>query len=168
MYQLTCAPADIFFVEEIWDKSLADQAVARAWRMGAKGQVEVETLIAKNTVEETMKEMDEESRERVIHRAGNTNNGKRGGAQKEKEEEALSKTHFLLKKLRLITDYHQFANNSTPTNGNISNSSTTPDGAAHIWREGMQKRKREEDEDEEGATSAAAQAAKSKTVRFAL
>lgn len=41
----------IFFLEEIWDKSLQDQAVARAWRMGAKGRVHVETLLAKDSVE---------------------------------------------------------------------------------------------------------------------
>jgi len=46
----------IFFLEEIWDKSLENQTVARAWRMGAKGQVEVATLVAKNSVEEMMAE----------------------------------------------------------------------------------------------------------------
>jgi hypothetical protein len=58
----------IFFLEEVWDKSLAEQAVARAWRMGAKGRVEVETLVAKNSVEATMQEFElavnERSRER--------------------------------------------------------------------------------------------------------
>lgn len=160
-------PTDIFFVEEIWDASLADQAVARAWRMGAQGRVEVETLIAKNTVEETMREVEQESRKRIIHRGDNTKNGKRSSAQKEKDEATLSKTHFLLKKLRLITDYHHFANNSnnesnTPTtSSNISNSSTKPEEAGRIWGEGLQKRKREEED-------AAAKAAKSKIVRFAL
>jgi hypothetical protein len=43
----------IFFLEEVWDKSLSDQAVARAWRMGATGPVHVETLVAKGSVEET-------------------------------------------------------------------------------------------------------------------
>ena len=45
---LTCirGHADIFFLEEIWDKALAEQTVARAWRMGAKGPVEVETILA--------------------------------------------------------------------------------------------------------------------------
>jgi hypothetical protein len=44
----------IFFLEEIWDKSLENQAISRAWRMGAKGHVEVETIAARGTVEETM------------------------------------------------------------------------------------------------------------------
>mmetsp|Transcript_30726 Transcript_30726/g.46567 ORF Transcript_30726/g.46567 Transcript_30726/m.46567 type:complete len:1349 (-) Transcript_30726:1623-5669(-) len=48
----------IFFLEEIWDKSLRDQAVARAWRMGAKGHVEVETLSAKYSIESLMAEVD--------------------------------------------------------------------------------------------------------------
>jgi hypothetical protein len=49
----------IFFLEEIWDKSLQDQAVARAWRMGAKGRVQVETLLAKDSVESLMTEADQ-------------------------------------------------------------------------------------------------------------
>jgi SNF2 family DNA or RNA helicase len=48
----------IFFVEQVWDKSLENQAVARAWRMGATGSVEVETLIAETSVEETMRELE--------------------------------------------------------------------------------------------------------------
>jgi uncharacterized protein (UPF0262 family) len=159
---------DIFFVEEIWDTSLADQAVARAWRMGAKGQVQVETLIAKNTIEETMKDVEKESRERIIHQAVAKGGKRISGVQKEKEEASLSKTHTLLTNLRLITDYHHFANsniNNTPTNSNIRNSSTTLVDAARIGREGTHKRKRE---DEEDALLAAAPAAKSKAVRFSL
>ena len=49
----------ICFLEEIWDKSLQDQAVARAWRMGAKGRVEVETLLAKDSVESLMTEVEQ-------------------------------------------------------------------------------------------------------------
>lgn len=48
-------------MEEVWDKSLQEQAVARAWRMGAKGSVVVETLVAQNSVEETMAEMEKRS-----------------------------------------------------------------------------------------------------------
>lgn len=44
----------IIFLEQVWDKSLESQAVSRAWRMGAKGPVEVETLIAENSIEEQM------------------------------------------------------------------------------------------------------------------
>ena len=49
----------ICFVEEIWDKSLQDQAVARAWRMGATGRVEVETLLAKDSVESLMTDVEQ-------------------------------------------------------------------------------------------------------------
>ena len=49
----------IFFLEEIWDKSLQDQAVARAWRMGAAGRVDVETLLAKDSVESLMTEVEQ-------------------------------------------------------------------------------------------------------------
>jgi SNF2 family DNA or RNA helicase len=44
----------IYFIEQVWDKSLQQQAVSRAYRMGAKGSVFVETLIAASSVEETM------------------------------------------------------------------------------------------------------------------
>lgn len=44
----------IFFLEAVWDKSLENQVVARAWRMGATGRVDVETLVAQNSVEEQM------------------------------------------------------------------------------------------------------------------
>jgi SNF2 family DNA or RNA helicase len=49
----------LFFLEAIWDKSLQQQAVARAWRMGATGPVQVETLLAKSTVEEQMHKLEE-------------------------------------------------------------------------------------------------------------
>ena len=81
---LSCT-THIFFLEEIWDKALEDQAVARAWRMGAKGRVEVETLLAENTVEQSMQEAEKQT--------------------------AWSRTSYLLRSLRLSTDYHRsFAN----------------------------------------------------------
>lgn len=48
----------IFFLEAIWDKSLEQQAVARAWRMGATESVQVETLLARNSVEEQMHKLE--------------------------------------------------------------------------------------------------------------
>jgi len=47
----------IFFLDEIFDKSLESQVVARAYRMGAIGHVKVEQLVAKNSIEENMIEM---------------------------------------------------------------------------------------------------------------
>ena len=49
----------IFFLEEVWDKSLENQTVARAWRMGAKGDVKVQILVAQNSVEQMMTELEE-------------------------------------------------------------------------------------------------------------
>ena len=48
----------IFFLEKVWDKSLVQQVVASAWRMGACGHVEVEKLIAKDTVEYKVVELE--------------------------------------------------------------------------------------------------------------
>jgi SNF2 family DNA or RNA helicase len=86
---------NIFFLEEVWDKSLAEQAVARAWRMGAKGRVEVETLVAKNSVEETMQEFESALNERSV---GNV----------DALDYQRTKTQTLLRTLRLNTDYHRF------------------------------------------------------------
>ena len=47
----------IFFLDTIYDKSLESQVVARAYRMGAKGHVEVEQLIARHSVEELIAKM---------------------------------------------------------------------------------------------------------------
>ena len=85
----------IFFLEEIWEKSLSDQAVARAWRMGAKGRVEVETLIAENTVEETMMRGDDGIAE-TDHMANIR-----------PAERQRMKTRGLLQSLRFMTDYHR-------------------------------------------------------------
>ena len=50
----------IFFLEKVWDKSLESQAISRAWRMGATESVEVETLIAEKSIEETMAALERE------------------------------------------------------------------------------------------------------------
>jgi SNF2 family DNA or RNA helicase len=88
----------IFFIEQVWDKSLEHQAVARAWRMGAKGSVEVETLIAENSVEETMRKLEHNLEHRNHHTAsvGNPDDfGKNADYQR-------AKLQFLLKGLELI------------------------------------------------------------------
>jgi len=82
----------IFFLEEIWDKSLRDQAIARAWRMGAKGRVEVETLSAKYSIESLMTEVDQK-----ITSASTGIEG-RGSAN----DLARSKMVHILESLRLI------------------------------------------------------------------
>lgn len=107
----------IFFLDVALDKGLVDQAVARAWRMGSLGRVEVETLVAKNTVEETMQKTDlglciptSDESSRFPQRLGSKN------------EEQRAKTHFLLRSLRLMTDYHSFGqNNDKPSKfGSVS------------------------------------------------
>lgn len=47
----------IFLMDQIWDRSLEMQVVARAHRMGAKGAVLVEQLVMGGTVEEKMSDM---------------------------------------------------------------------------------------------------------------
>ena len=97
----------IFFLEQVWDKSLEHQAVARAWRMGAKGSVEVETLVAESTVEQTMfrleKSLVEDSNEGVMSSASLKGMQSVVHASKSTEYKR-AKVQFLLKGLKLITD----------------------------------------------------------------
>jgi SNF2 family DNA or RNA helicase len=106
----------IFFLEEIWDKSLQDQAVARAWRMGAKGHVEVETLLAKHTVESLMAEADQ--------KLANTTDGK----ELESVTDMMrSKMVHILKNLRLMgsrTRNHQITKRKADDNESTSRKKT--------------------------------------------
>jgi Helicase conserved C-terminal domain len=86
---------NIVFLEHIYDTSLSDQAVARAWRMGARGRVEVETLIASNSVEATMGEQ-------MSYRGEDDTKG----AASSGDQQRLKS---LIQSLRLITDYHHFS-----------------------------------------------------------
>lgn len=49
----------VFLMEEIWDKSLEQQVVSRAHRMGASQSVVVEQLVMRNTIETLMRTMNE-------------------------------------------------------------------------------------------------------------
>jgi hypothetical protein len=94
----------IIFLEQVWDKSLQSQAVARAWRMGARGPVEVETLIAENSIEETMAEL-----EKGLEQDGEVDSGDaedvRSIADGSKASEyQKAKVNHLLKHLRLISN----------------------------------------------------------------
>ena len=86
----------LFFFEEILDKSLERQAVARAWRMGAKGRVYCETLLAGNSVEETMSAQ-----------TGNQEDDVETGRSASTRDQQRLKS--LLVSLRFITDHHHFA-----------------------------------------------------------
>lgn len=93
-------------MEQLWDKSLEQQAVARAWRMGAGGSVEVETLVARNTVEETMSRLekrmaDPQAVESDSSDVAEKNNEVEGDQRSEYQR---TKLQFLLKGLSLITN----------------------------------------------------------------
>lgn len=147
----------IFFLEELWDKSLQDQAVARAWRMGAKGRVDVETLIARNSVEETMEEIEsalqEDGGQTLQHIAPALVNG--DATALSAKDYQHTKTQFLLRSLRLVTDYHQF---SSGDSGKGSASSASSPMVA-------ESRKRSYDAVEDNSSSTEPRRSK---VRFAL
>jgi hypothetical protein len=89
-------------LEQVWDKSLENQAVSRAWRMGAKGSVEVETLIAQDSIEEIMSKL-EKQLENDFDADTDDVEGVRLVADGVKTAEyRRAKTHYLLKHLNLI------------------------------------------------------------------
>ena len=113
----------IFFLEFLSkDKALQQQAVSRAYRMGAKGSVYVETLIAENSVEETELRL-----ESGMLEDGHSNNSIaeiqtiQSGTLSSKgdKEYQRAKLHFLLKSLKLI------ANSSTSSFGIVKKRTAT-------------------------------------------
>jgi hypothetical protein len=99
----------IIFLEQVWDKSLESQAVARAWRMGAKGPVEVETLIAENSIEETMASL-EKRLEQGADISSNEMQDFRSVAEGSRASEyQRAKVHYLLKSLKLISNSNTLA-----------------------------------------------------------
>ncbi|GMH87103.1 hypothetical protein TrST_g9992 [Triparma strigata] len=52
----------IFLLDEIWDAALKEQVIARAYRMGTRRSVVVEQLIAKDSIEESMNELNLKTR----------------------------------------------------------------------------------------------------------
>uniref|UniRef100_M4B1I0 Helicase C-terminal domain-containing protein n=1 Tax=Hyaloperonospora arabidopsidis (strain Emoy2) TaxID=559515 RepID=M4B1I0_HYAAE len=66
----------VFLMEEIWDKSLEQQVVSRAHRMGAQQAVVVEQLWMRGSIESEMAKMNElderhsSNPPRVMHRLG--------------------------------------------------------------------------------------------------
>jgi SNF2 family DNA or RNA helicase len=97
----------IIFLEQVWDKSLENQVVARAWRMGAKGSVDVETLVAEHSIEETMLFL-----EKDLGQNQNDSDGSAPGIQnfrstakgKKRSEYQQAKVHYLLNNLKLIVN----------------------------------------------------------------
>jgi hypothetical protein len=154
----------IFFLEEIWDSSLRDQAVARAWRMGAKGHVHVETLVAKNSVEETMHYI--ESSLRGASREADDPECRlsdfRGLGTLSEYQQA--KTKILLQSLRFITDFHSFSSGSTSTTAASSDmgSSSLP----HMSARSLQPRSHVKRQQDQPLEELAAGQKESKRVRF--
>ena len=99
----------IVFLEQVWDKSLENQVVARAWRMGAKGAVKVETLIAETSVEATMQRLERSIGSDGMEEADVENGDDEGddevnpdGGTDKRAEYRRAKLHYLLKGLQLI------------------------------------------------------------------
>mmetsp|Transcript_4044 Transcript_4044/g.5951 ORF Transcript_4044/g.5951 Transcript_4044/m.5951 type:complete len:320 (-) Transcript_4044:1049-2008(-) len=88
----------IIFIEEVWDKALENQCIARAWRMGAKGRVEVETLVAKDSIEEMMARL--EAGQSIVN-DGSSKNDIYGEVNRDHQG---TKLIYLLKNLRLMRD----------------------------------------------------------------
>lgn len=89
----------IFMLEKVFDKSLENQTISRAWRMGAKGHVEVETLIARDSMEETMLGMDVQSSANESVTSSEWQQGKESGSTKDFQR---AKLLYLLQNLKLI------------------------------------------------------------------
>ena len=92
---------NVIFIEQIWDKSLEEQVVARAWRIGATGAVEVETLIAENSVEVTMSDI-EAQLSRGATTSSQSNPLRAHNAEKTGHYQR-AKLQFLLQNLKLIS-----------------------------------------------------------------
>ena len=98
---------NIILLDELYDKSLEEQIVARAYRMGATGRVEVEQLIARDSVEELMEDMNHrELKSSNVYSDVKSSNGictkKQDDSQCwHKEKATHAKLHYLLKNVRL-------------------------------------------------------------------
>jgi len=94
----------VIFLEQIWDKSLEDQVVARAWRMGATSSVSVETLVAENSIEQTMFFLEKRLDENHSEDNSSAFQDIRSGSNAKKRSEQHAKVHYLLKNLKLIAN----------------------------------------------------------------
>lgn len=106
-----------FFMEEVWDKSLQEQAVARAWRMGATDSVVVETLVAENSVEETMAELEKQADDSDLTIGTSSDQPPAKQSKLKKSEYQRAKLQYLLKGLRLVANQYtsSFGGNKRPT-----------------------------------------------------
>jgi hypothetical protein len=74
--------------------------------MGATGRVDVETIVAQNSVEETMQQYE---RDALSHDTTTTT----AAELSESKEYQVAKTHALLRSLRYITEFQSFRKAST-------------------------------------------------------
>ena len=89
----------IFLLDEIWDKSLKDQVVARAYRMGTATSVVVEQLVAKGSIEEEINKMNKDSARVSVK-------------DEESDKVNVRKLHGLMKQLKVIRAYEGKARNA--------------------------------------------------------
>mmetsp|Transcript_8540 Transcript_8540/g.12168 ORF Transcript_8540/g.12168 Transcript_8540/m.12168 type:complete len:719 (-) Transcript_8540:91-2247(-) len=109
----------IFFLDEIMDKSVERQVVARAYRMGATGHVEVEQLVARNTVEEMIVRMNNNDlllSQQLIGNCHDTTSGTKFSAifssddsnheskRTESKNRQQAKMHYILKSVKFIRE----------------------------------------------------------------
>jgi len=98
---------NIIFLEQVWDKSLENQVVARAWRMGANGSVNVEILVAESSIEETMFLLEKSlEREQGDGNICNTSihHFRSTAIDRKCSEYQQAKVRYLLNNLKLIAD----------------------------------------------------------------
>ncbi|CAM9739199.1 unnamed protein product [Chrysoparadoxa australica] len=95
----------IFLMDELWDRSLEDQVVARAHRMGATGPVVVSQLLMKDTIEELMHEVNHGEKgllnmqmPRQSKEAKDETGVRAKGATKDR-----AKLHYLMTELRTVS-----------------------------------------------------------------
>lgn len=97
----------IIFLEQVWDKSLENQVVARAWRMGATGPVDVETLVAENSIEESMffleRNLEQDQGDSNVS-TSEVQNFRSTTKDKKRSEYQQAKISYLLSNLKLIVD----------------------------------------------------------------
>lgn len=133
---------NIFFLEAIYDQAVAHQAVARAWRMGATQSVQVETLVAKNSVEETMAQQARGTSEPLVGAAG--------------DQQRLKS---LLQSLSFITDFHHFASSVSMHKAPVADLRALPEKSSNL---NLRKRQHS------AAESCLLETGSEKKVRFSL
>jgi len=88
----------VFLMEPIWDRSMEEQVISRAHRMGATRPINVETLAMRGTIEEQMLQLLQDSsacRNMVNKGASGTEN--EGGARPHRRLHDFAESSYLAK-----------------------------------------------------------------------